>query len=192
VRALFHRLVGMAVLTVAVAGIGCYQGSARSISLSDIDREPGWMFVRGVPVIRQVSEHDCGAAALAMVLEHWGIPNTAPEIRRSVVDSGDRGASAGGLRRFARDKGLHAFLVSGSEPDLVHELSAKRPVLVGLVQRYSGNRTLSHYEVVIGLNLTSRRIVLLDPGHGPREDELTSFEQEWQHAGGVTLIVAPS
>jgi ABC-type bacteriocin/lantibiotic exporter with double-glycine peptidase domain len=177
---------------VAAAGGGCYRGSARAVSLAEIDREPGWVVVRGVPVIRQESAHDCGAAALAMVLERWGVPNTAPEIRRSVSEAGDGRASAGNLRRFARGKGLRAFLISGVESDLEHELGAQRPVLVGLVQRYSGDRALSHYEVVIGLNPTTRRVLLLDPGRGPREDDLASFDREWRDAGRLTLVVAPS
>jgi ABC-type bacteriocin/lantibiotic exporter with double-glycine peptidase domain len=192
VRASLRLAARAAILVVAVAGgAGCYRGSARTVSLADIDREPGWTIVRGVPLIRQQSAHDCGAAALAMVLAHWGVPDAAPEIRGAVA-AGDRGASAGGLRRFARDKGLRAFLVSGTEADLLHEVGAQRPVLVGLVQRYTGQRALSHYEVVIGLNPTTRRVLLLDPGHGPREDELGSFDREWQDAGRLALVVAPS
>jgi predicted double-glycine peptidase len=185
--------VRAALLALAVAVIGgCYRGSARTVSLADIGREPGWVVVRGVPVVRQQSAHDCGAAALAMVLAHWGVPDAAPEIRRVVVADDARGASAGGLRQFARGKGLRAFLISGGQQDLAHELGAQRPVLVGLVQRYTGDRALTHYEVVIGLNPTTRRVLLLDPGHGPREDELASFEREWQDAGRLTLVVLPS
>lgn len=187
--------VRRAALVAAVAiglGGGCYRGSAHTVSLADIDREPGWIVVRGVPVIRQESAHDCGAAALAMVLEHWGVPDASADIRRSVSTTEDRRVSAGHLRQFARDKGMRAFLISGAETDLEHELGAQRPVLVGLVQRYAGSRALSHYEVVIGVNPTTHRVLLLDPGHGPREDELASFEREWRDAGGLTLVVAPS
>ena len=191
-RVVLHRAVRAVLLVAVAAGIGgCYRGSARTVSLVEVEREPGWIVVRGVPVVRQESAHDCGAAALAMVLARWGIPNAAPEIRQS-VPTDERGASAGGLRRFARDKGLRAFLISGGEADLAHELGAQRPVLVGLVQRYTGSRALSHYEVVIGLNPTTHRVLLLDPGHGPREDELASFEREWRDAGRLTLVVAPS
>ena len=191
-RVVLHPAVRAVLLVAVAAGIGgCYQGSARTVSLAEVEREPGWIVVRGVPVVRQESAHDCGAAALAMVLARWGIPNAAPEIRRSVpVD--ERGASAGGLRNFARDQGLRAFLISGGESDLEHELGARRPVLVGLVQRYAGHRALSHYEVVIGLNPINHRVLLLDPGRGPREDELASFEREWQDAGRLALVVAPS
>ncbi|HVZ72728.1 MAG TPA: cysteine peptidase family C39 domain-containing protein [Polyangia bacterium] len=181
------------VLALAAVGLGgCYRGTARSVSLDDIDHEEGWVLVRGVPVIRQESAHDCGAAALAMVLERWGVPNAAPAIRREVVASDDRGASASGLRRYARERGFRAYLISGAEADLEHEIGAQRPVLVGLVQRYTGNKALSHYEVVVGLNPSTHRVLLLDPGHGPREDELASFEREWQDAGRLTLVVAPS
>jgi predicted double-glycine peptidase len=177
-----------------VASVGCarYEGSARSVSLADVDREAGWVVVRDVPLVRQQSAHDCGPAALAMVLAHWGVPDAAPRIRARVSPSEDRRATAGALRQFARDEGFRAFLVSGREADLAHELDARRPVLVGLVQRYSGNRALSHYEVVIGLNATTRRVLLLDPGRGLREDELDAFAAEWRDAGALTLVVAPA
>ncbi len=180
------------VAALAVGGGGCYRGTARAVSLADIDREPGWVVVRGVPVVPQQSAHDCGAAALAMVLAHWGIPDAAPEIRRVASDGAEGRASAGSLRRFARDKGLRAFLISGGAADLEHEVGAQRPVLVGLVQRYAGNKALSHYEVVIGYNAATRRVLLLDPGHGPRVDELDAFDREWRPTGRLTLVVAPS
>jgi predicted double-glycine peptidase len=187
------RIGRPALLAVILAvSAGCYRGTARAVSLADIAGQPGWVLVRDVPVIRQESQHDCGAAALAMVLAHWGVRDAAPEIRRSIGRSDPRGASAGDLRRFARDKGLRAFLISGAEADLQREIDAQRPVLVGLVQRYVGNRALSHYEVVIGLNPSTHRVLLLDPGRGPREDQLVSFDHEWQEAGRLTLVVVPS
>jgi len=176
-----------------VAGGGCYRGTARTVSLADVDREPGWLVVRGVPVIRQGSAHDCGAVALAMVLERWGVPGAASQIRRAIpTPPPEHGLTAGSLRQLARDKGLRAFLISGEKADLVRELRAQRPVLVGLVQRYAGNKALTHYEVLIGINEGAARVLLLDPGRGPREDELASFDREWQDAGRLTRVVAPS
>jgi hypothetical protein len=127
-----------------------------------------------------------------MVLGRWGIPDAAPEIRATVPSSDEHGASAGALRTFTRDKGLHAFLIRGASSDLEHELRAQRPVLVGVVQRYSGDRVLTHYEVVIGMNPTTGQVLLLDPGRGPREDALASFDREWLAAGRLALVVAPS
>lgn len=185
------RLAALLATLVAAAG-GCYCGTARSVRLTDVAHESGWVIVRDVPMIRQESEHDCGAAALAMVLAHWGVPDVAPQIRRSIVRTDPRGASAGDLRRFARDKGLRAYLISGRDADLTREIEAQRPVLVGLFQRYTGHRALSHYEVVVGINPSTHRLLLLDPGRGPREDEIGSFDHEWQDAGRLTLVIVPS
>ena len=185
--------IGMAAATLAVAAlVGCYRGSARAVSLAEIDRQPGWSLVRGVRPLEQQEENDCGAAALAMVLERWGIPDASAEIRRTIVVQAGHGMAAGALRQFARDKGLRAFLISGVDADLEKEIQANRPVLVGLVQRYVGNKALTHYEVVIGLNRSTGRLLLLDPGRGPREDALASFDSEWRDAGRLTLVVAPS
>jgi hypothetical protein len=65
-------------------------------------------------------------------------------------------------------------------------------VLVGLVQRYTNNRAYAHYEVVVGINARSRQLLLLDPGNGMREDAMSSFSQEWEGAGRLTLVVGPS
>jgi ABC-type bacteriocin/lantibiotic exporter with double-glycine peptidase domain len=188
-----RQFVAFALLTVfALGSAGCYRGKARTVSLADLDREPGWLVVRDVPEVRQESDEDCGPAALAMVLAHWGIPNAAREIRQAVPSSEVGGVTAGALRQFTRTKGLSAFLISGRSADLEHELRARRPVLVGLVQRYTGGRALTHYEVVVGLNPATRRILLLDPGRGPREDELASFDDEWRASGRLALVVAKS
>jgi ABC-type bacteriocin/lantibiotic exporter with double-glycine peptidase domain len=186
-----HAVVAVAFAFGALS-VGCYHGSAHSVSLSDVAREPGWVVVSGMRVIRQESAHDCGAAALAMVLERWGIPDVAPEIRRTLPSPTGHGLAAGQLRGFARAEGLRAFLISGMTADLVSEIQANRPVLVGLVQQYSGNQAYAHYEVVIGFNRLDARLLLLDPGHGPREDELGSFEREWRGSAQLALVVAPS
>jgi hypothetical protein len=121
-----------------------------------------------------------------------GIPDPGSEIRRTVHAPPGHGLSAGELRDFSRQKGLKAFLISGVAADLVNEVGRNRPVLVGLVQRYSGNRAYAHYEVVIGINQGQRRVLLLDPGHGPREDDLAAFDREWEGSGRLALVVAPS
>jgi ABC-type bacteriocin/lantibiotic exporter with double-glycine peptidase domain len=158
---------------------------------ANIDRQEGWTRVPNVPVIRQESEHECGVAALAMILGRWGVAAPASALRSSLPRS-DHGIQARALREAARDRGFHAYIVSASQADLVREVRAQRPVLVGLVQRYSGNKALTHYVVVVGLNEARRRVLMLDPGRGPREDDQASFDREWQDAGRLALVVAPS
>ncbi|MEA2699657.1 MAG: Peptidase family [Myxococcales bacterium] len=182
-----QQAVVLLCVAVAVAVAGCYQGSARSVSLQEIAKQPGWLLVDGVTLVRQKGAHDCGPAALAMVLARWGVTTPAPYDAEAT-----HGVSAGALRDFARQKGLQAFLISGVPADLERELRVDRPVLVGLMQRYSGNRVYAHYEVVIGINPQRRRVLLMDPGSGPREDDLGAFEREWEGAARLTLVVAPA
>ena len=146
--------------------------------------------VAGVPDVRQEALRDCGPAALSMVLQRWGVPaSSRGEVEKALPPDGAKtGAAAGALRDLTRQRGLQAFLISGRVEDLMHEIGAGRPVLVGLVQRY-GNQALSHYEVVVGYNPVTRRLLLHDPGHGPREDGFDGFGQEWKPTGNLTLVV---
>ena len=172
----------------ALASMSCYRGSARSVSISDVNREDGWTLVHGVPLIRQSSEHGCGAAALAMVMQRWGVPSSDADIARDIPGGERGGIPAGALRDLARQKGLRAFLVRGTEADLMREVTSDRPVLVGLVQRYT-NRSYAHYEVIVGLNQRTHQILMLDPGRGMREDDFVTFATEWEGAGWLTLVV---
>lgn len=186
-----NRTSAATILAGAIALAGCYRGGAHSVSAADLRAEDGWQLVAGVPLIRQPSEHECGPAALAMVLRRWGIPADVARVARATGGEG-LSVGAGALRDEARRRGLQAFLIRGEVDDLVREVALNRPVLVGLVQRYTNNRAYAHYEVVVGINARSRQLLLLDPGNGMREDAMSSFSQEWEGAGRLTLVVGPS
>jgi ABC-type bacteriocin/lantibiotic exporter with double-glycine peptidase domain len=177
-------------LAAAAALAGCYHGTARAVLPSDLARDRGWVVVDGVHLIRQKAERDCGAAALAMMLQRWSVPASAEEIVRAIPSESGHGIAIGSLRDFALQRGLHAFVIKGELADLTHEVGLNRPVLVGLVQRY-GDRALSHYEVVTGINQTTRHVLLLDPAHGLREDGFEGFAAEWDAAGRPTLVIVP-
>jgi ABC-type bacteriocin/lantibiotic exporter with double-glycine peptidase domain len=169
---------------------GCYHGSARSVSLGDLHGEPGWLMVHNVPMLHQSSDHDCGAAALAMILARWGVVTASGaelEVLHAVPLDPQHGITAGALRDLARRRGLRAFLIKGEIADLTREIGLDRPVLVGLVQRY-GDDALSHYEVVVGMNPRARRLLLFDPARGPREDDYDGFATEWGRADHLALV----
>jgi hypothetical protein len=86
---------------------------------------------------------------------------------------------------------MEAFVVEGNFNDLVDQLSRDRPVLVGLAKPITGGRALAHYEVVVGIDRTDKKIVTLDPSRGLRENSLEGFAKEWVPTGRVTLIVFP-
>jgi ATP-binding cassette subfamily B protein len=184
------RTGAAAILGGAIALAGCYRGGAHSVSAAEVEAQDGWQLVNGVPLIRQPSEHECGPAALAMVLRRWGIPADAAQVARATGGPG-QSVAAGALRDEVRRWGLQAFLIRGDVGDLAREIGWNRPVLVGLVQRYTNNRAYAHYEVVVGINARSQQLLLLDPGHGMREDAMSTFSQEWEGAGRLTLVVGP-
>ena len=186
-----QRRSGLWALFVAGVVGGCYHGSARTVSPAELTRDHSWVLVEGVSLVKQTADRDCGAAALAMMLGRWHVRSSPQEILRSVPVEPGHGIAAGSLRDFARKKGLRAFLIRGELSDLANEVGLNRPVLVGLVQRY-GERTQSHYEVVAGINQANRRVLLLDPARGMREDDFDGFVSEWSAAGRPTLVIAAS
>lgn len=180
---------GLALLGCIFAS-GCYLGSARSTTVAQLAKESGWEVVTAVPEVRQVAREDCGAAALAMVLEYWGRPVTRDEISAANPTVPERGIRAAALREFARRQGLQAFVIQGEQGDLDREIGLRRPVLVGMMKRYI-LRNYPHYEVVVGINRQSQRILTLDPAHGLRVNGREGFVSEWVKAGQLTLIVFP-
>ena len=173
-----------------VLASGCYLGSARSTTPAELAREGGWEVVEAVPDVRQVAREDCGAAALAMVLGHWGHPVTSDEVAATDPPTRERGMTAAALREFAHRKGLEAFLIQGQPSDLDREIGRHRPVLVGVMKRYLF-RYYPHYEVVVGINRQRQRILTLDPAHGLRVNGQDGFATEWARAGQLALVIFP-
>ena len=175
------------VLALALAAPACYTGSAHSLpanSVSALAHDPEWRIVRDVPFVAQQTTSDCGPAALAMVLAHFGAPPaTTPELARGDV-------RAGTLRDVARSRGLEAYVVSGTFDDLFTQVARGRPVLVGLAKpmAFTGGRALAHYEVVVGVNRAKRLILSLDPAVGLRENTLEGFAREWAPTKQVTIV----
>lgn len=181
-----------ACVVLLMLATGCYHGTAQPVSAKDAGQGPGWLLVKDIRLIPQTGNPDCGAAALAMILQHWSVPVSRALIWRSVPVAPGHGITGGALRDFTVRQGLRAFLFDDGElSDLINEVRMNRPVLVGLVQRY-GNQNLSHFEVVAGINPTTRRVLLLDPAHGLREDGFDGFSAEWAAAGRPTLVIVPS
>lgn len=182
-----------ACVAVALSGCASYGGTARSVDPGTIAAEPGWLRVSDVVVVRQSHASDCGPAALSSVLEFWGLdaPRQRIEQRVKRLDAASPGTRAGALRDYARSRGLSAFVFLGTLADLQHEVSAGRPVIVGLEQRLTKERALRHYSVVVGLHPASRRVLTMDPAHGLREDSLDGFMGEWEGSSRLMLVVFP-
>jgi ABC-type bacteriocin/lantibiotic exporter with double-glycine peptidase domain len=175
------------VATSACVSYSTYVGTAKPFAPEQLEREPGWVAVRTVPLTRQVSQVDCGAAAIAMVVSFW---TTAPsaQLAAALRPVHPPGLEAGRLRDFARQHRLRAYLVSGTIADIERELAAGRPIVVGL---YKPQRkgSLTHYEVVVGFHRQTGTVVTLDPAAGWRQNNLANFLEEWKHSSYLALVV---
>jgi ABC-type bacteriocin/lantibiotic exporter with double-glycine peptidase domain len=149
----------------------------------------GWYRAAATPVVRQHQETDCGLAALAMVAGAWGRQWSVADLNRQLPPT-DKGIKLGALRDLARSRGLDAYAIKGSPDDLSHELSAGRPVLLGLVLPYDQKRNASHYEVAIAMNPSDGTVVTIDPASGEwKQRSKQVLDLEWKTAGFATLVV---
>ena len=74
------RRCGLAAAVVLVA-TGCgYAGAARPLDPGEFELDRGWLTVPNMKFQPQTGTNDCGAASLAMVLTHWGLPCTPADV----------------------------------------------------------------------------------------------------------------
>lgn len=193
-RTICYALLGLLALGSA-SGCASYKGASRDVTTATLAEQPGWVRLDHVKLVRQKGIKDCGSAALSMVLGYLD-PGGPGALERAAIDAKLReepgkGLAAGQLRDYAKAHGFDAFVIQGAYDDLVHEVDAGRPVIVGVHKPLSSGETLSHYEVFVGYQPEQRHVLTLDPARGLREFPLDGFMSEWQAAGQVAIVVMP-
>jgi ABC-type bacteriocin/lantibiotic exporter with double-glycine peptidase domain len=179
------------IIAVAVAAItGCapsYSGGARPVDPVMID--DGWLRAAPTPVVLQQADSDCGLAALAMIGGRWGKQWSVAELAEHIPVTAE-GVKLGALRDVARDRGLNAYAISGTTKDLEHELTAHRPVLIGLVLPFDKRHARAHFEVAIAMNPHDGTVITLDPATGQwMRRPAKALDSEWKAAHYAALVV---
>lgn len=179
----------LARMAFAILSLGCasYRGTSRTIDPVMAARTGNWWMVPSFPRVAQDSSNDCGAAALAAVMQFWGRPST-PQSIEAALGRDDHRLRAGDIAEYARKMGLHSYVFFGTMTDVAHELRRGRPVIVGLGKLIAEKKALSHYEVVVGYEPRKKLVLLLDPGRGWQVDTLRGFAEEWARTKGVTVV----
>ena len=121
--------------------------------------------IRRFPLVRQIDEMDCGAAALAMVCRHFGRAVSLTRIRQLVHVSLD-GTSLAALCRAATELGLAARSVKTSA-----RMLDQMPLPA--IAHWEGN----HWVVVYDVGREQVRVA--DPGLGLRKLPRAQFESKW-------------
>ena len=186
-------LLGLLSLSAA-GGCASYRGSSHEVSAATLAKQPGWVRLDEVELVRQKGIKDCGSAALSTVLEYLeprGHGLDRQSIESTLREKPGEGLTAGQLRDYAKARGFDAFVIKGSLDDLQHEIDAGRPVIVGVHKPLSNKEVLAHYEVVVGYHSDRGDVLTLDPSRGLRRFDRDGFLAEWESAGMVTLVVMP-
>ena len=121
--------------------------------------------IRRFPVVQQIDEMDCGAAALAMVCRHFGRNVSLPRIRQLCHTASD-GTSLLAICHAATELGLAARALKVSPRNLPH---LPLPAIV----HYDGN----HWMVLFDVGAKYVRVA--DPASGLRRISKSEFLEKW-------------
>lgn len=127
-----------------------------------------------VPVVRQDSAVECGAACLTMILRHWGLDVSLAEVHER-CNVGRDGANARDIGAAARSYGLQ---VSPHTVGLDELVDAPTPAIL--------HWSFSHFVVLERFSVSHATIV--DPGGGRREVSRRELSEQFT---GILLGFAP-
>lgn len=126
------------------------------------------------PLIEQAEEADCGAACLAMICKHYGIPLTLGKLRE-MANVTTEGATLESLAQVGESLG---FSTRGVQTTYATLLGFDLP----FIAHWEGY----HYVVVYGIS--KRHVWVADPGRGFAKMTVEEFDKGWT---GTCLLFTP-
>ncbi len=149
----------------------------RRPALLDLSTKPklGERVIKRFPLVEQAEEMDCGAACLAMICKHYGIPMTLGKLRE-MANVTTEGATMDSLARVGESLG---FTTRGVQCTFEALLGFDLP----FIAHWEGY----HYIVVYGVS--KHHVWVADPGPGFRKMTVEEFERGWS---GTCLLFTPS
>jgi ATP-binding cassette subfamily B protein len=144
--------------------------------LLDLGSRPakGEKIIKRFRLIEQAEEMDCGAACLAMICRHYGIPMTLGKLRE-LANVTREGATLDSLARVGESLG---FTTRG--------VKCTYEALLGFELPFIAHWEGYHYIIVYGLS--KHHVWVADPGPGFRKMTVEEFEKGWT---GTCLLFTP-
>lgn len=152
-----------------------------------------WIVAPHMRFVAQKNETDCGWAVLDALKQRWAVERTLAHggSSKSAQQGAATSLTAGQLKRLLEDAGLRAFVVAGTWEDLVLELRAGRPVVVG-TYRVKDDVALGHYQVVAGVSRSGDQLLLMDPARGWHTQGFAAFDKLWSLSKRVAIVAMPA
>ena len=137
------------------------------------------MFSRKYKLVRQDGQSDCGAAALASVAMHYGMPISL-EQTRSLAGTDGSGTNLWGMIHGAESLGFFAKALKGSFDGLNN-------VPLPAIAHVKNEEGLGHFVVLY--RVTAKFVVIADPARGVKRLSREQFEEIWS---GYVLMLMPA
>jgi subfamily B ATP-binding cassette protein HlyB/CyaB len=136
--------------------------------------ERGERIIKRFRLVQQAEEMDCGAACLAMICRHYGIPMTLGKLRE-LANVTREGATLESLSKVGESLG---FTTRG--------VQCTYEALLGFDLPFIAHWEGYHYIVVYGIS--KHHVWVADPGVGFRKMTVQEFEKGW---AGTCLLFTP-
>lgn len=144
------------------------------------------ILIEKVPFYPQ-KDYQCGPAALAGVLNYWGVNVVPDDIAKDIYSGSAKGTLNVEMMIYANKKGLHSLQYRGNWDDLKSNINQGNPLIVlvdyGFFSAYQAN----HFMVVVGYN--DEGVIVNSDRTENLFIEKKKFLSIWQKANYWTLLV---
>jgi len=145
--------------------------------------------IRATPFFPQ-ERHQCGPAALATILKHYGQAVEPAELVSQVYLPARKGSVPVEMVAAARQSGMLVYPLAPSLTDALREVAAGHPLLV--LQNLGLDWAPHwHYAVLIGYDLEGGEVVLRSGTVRRWDTPLATFERTWARAGHRAWVILP-
>lgn len=141
-----------------------------------------------VPFFSQ-DAYQCGPAALAMAMEHAGVPTRPDALVPEVWLPSRHGSLQLEMLATPRRHGLVSYRLAPSYPDLLREVAAGHPVVV--LQDVGVLIPEWHYAVVNGYDYATGTIYLRSGLQARQQMPFSYFERTWRAGDYWAMVVLP-